>query len=130
MAMFVHLTPEKSVDAIRRGGIKARLADESRPKGVFAMPVTADFYVSHQWLRELKRGGQRTICAVYFRIPDEERVYIGHYAAEPLETTAPSSVEESSFRSPSTSSQPPDSSRNNRWSTPSSTTWMEVDASP
>jgi hypothetical protein len=43
------------------------------------MPVTPDFYLSHQWLRELKRGGQRTICGVYFRIPDDESVWVGHY---------------------------------------------------
>src|SRR6185295_6618217 len=36
-------------------------------------------YVSHQWLRELKRRGQRTISAVYFRIPDEQPVNVGHY---------------------------------------------------
>jgi len=46
---------------------------------VFAVPVTRSFYVSHQWLRELKRDGQRTISAVYFRIPDDEQVWIGHY---------------------------------------------------
>jgi hypothetical protein len=45
------------------------------------MPVTDNFYVSHQWLRELKRGGQRVIVGVYFRIPDEEQVLIGHYSA-------------------------------------------------
>lgn len=88
MAMFVHLTPEKNLKAILRSGITLRgkrtgstlgrkLA--TRPEGVYAMPVTRNFYVSHQWLRELKRGGQRTICAVYFRIPDEQPVWIGHY---------------------------------------------------
>jgi hypothetical protein len=32
------------------------------------------------WLRELKRAGQRTIHAVYFRIPDTELVLVGHYS--------------------------------------------------
>lgn len=38
-----------------------------------------NFYASHQWLRELKRKGARTIAGVYFRIPDEESVWLGHY---------------------------------------------------
>lgn len=43
------------------------------------MPVTDNFYVSHQWLRELKRRGQRTIMGVYFRILDDQPVLVGHY---------------------------------------------------
>jgi hypothetical protein len=73
MAMFVHLTPEKNVKAIPRSRITRLHKSDSRPGGVDAMPVTRNFYVSHQWLRELKRGGQWTICAVYFHIPDEQR---------------------------------------------------------
>jgi hypothetical protein len=79
MAMFVHLSPEKNVKAILRSGVTRLRRGGSRPGGVYAMPVTRNFYVSHQWLRELKRGGQRTICAVYFRIPDDEQVWVGHY---------------------------------------------------
>jgi hypothetical protein len=79
MAMFVHLTPEKNVKAILRSGITRLRKGEGRPSGVYAMPVTRDFYISHQWLRELKCGGQRTIGAIYFRIPDNEQVWVGHY---------------------------------------------------
>ncbi len=79
MAMFVHLTPGKNVKAILRSGITRLRKNNWRPTGVYAMPVTRNFYVSHQWLRELKRGRQRTICAVYFRIPDDEQVWVGHY---------------------------------------------------
>ena len=43
------------------------------------MPVTRNFYVSHQWLRELKRRGQGVITGIYFRIPDDETVWVGHY---------------------------------------------------
>ena len=88
MATFVHLTPEKSVKSILRNGIKAQIANSDMPKGVFAMPVTPDFYISHQWLRELKRGGQRTIVAVYFKIPDDESVWVGHYNNKSLHTSA------------------------------------------
>lgn len=56
------------------------------------MPVTKDFYVSHQWLRELKRSGQRTIFGVYFRIPDEQPVMVGHYNQAHLLLTASEAV--------------------------------------
>ncbi len=88
MATFVHLAPEKSIKSIRRSGIKPRLANPELPRGVFAMPVTPDFYVSHQWLRELKRRGQRTLEAVYFKTPDDELVWIGHYNSESIQVTA------------------------------------------
>ena len=92
MALFVHLAPEKQSAAIRRSGIKPRHIREGALVGyervVFAMPVTDDFYVSHQWLRELKRNGQRTIIGVYFRVPDEQRVMVGHYNQAHAEMTA------------------------------------------
>lgn len=78
MAMFVHLTAEKNVQRILRNGI-SRLRKKSTPHGIFAMPVTRNFYVSHQWLRELKRRGQGAIAAIYFRIPDDDEVWVGHY---------------------------------------------------
>jgi len=49
------------------------------PGGIFAVPVTRNFYVSHQWLRELKRRTQGPIAGIYFRVPDDERVWVGHY---------------------------------------------------
>ncbi len=80
MAMFVHLAPESRVGLIRRNGIRRlrRPAGEF-PGGVFATPVTRSFYVSHQWLRELKRRNAGPIAGVYFRVPDDERVWVGHY---------------------------------------------------
>jgi hypothetical protein len=79
MATFVHLTPEKNIQRILRNGISCRRAKPGQPAGVFAMPVTRNFYVSHQWLRELKRRGQGPVCAIYFRVPDEKIVWVGHY---------------------------------------------------
>lgn len=80
MALFVHLTPEKQVKSIRRNGItRLRNHAVAGERGVFAMPVTRNFYVSHQWLRELKRRGQGAIAAIYFRVPDDEIVWLGHY---------------------------------------------------
>ena len=80
MAIFVHLTLESLVGRIRRNGIsRLRKAVGSSPRGVFAVPVTRNFYASHQWLRELKRRNRGPLAGVYFRVPDEERVWVGHY---------------------------------------------------
>lgn len=46
-----------------------------------------DFYISHQWLRELKRDGQRTLVAIDFRLRDDEQVWVGHYGNPPVEST-------------------------------------------
>jgi hypothetical protein len=80
MAMFVHLAPESRIALIRRNGIRRlRRPRGDFPSGVFALPVTNNFYISHQWLRELKRRNQGSIAGVYFRIPDDEQVWVGHY---------------------------------------------------
>ena len=79
MAMFVHLTAEKNVNRILRNGISRLRRMPNTPHGIFAMPVTRNFYVSHQWLRELRRRGQGPIVAIYFRVPDDDDVWVGHY---------------------------------------------------
>jgi hypothetical protein len=92
MTLFVHLAPENDSAAIRRAGIKPRRVGAGARTGferiVFAMPMTTDFYISHQWLRELKRNGTRTIVGVYFRIPDEQSVMVGHYNQSHAEMSA------------------------------------------
>ncbi len=101
MPMFVHLTPEKNVKAILRNGISRLRKPSNRPQGIFAMPVTRNFFVSHQWLRELKRGGSGSIAAIYFRIPDDEIVWIGHYSqAHQHVTAAEAAAEISNHKSP------------------------------
>jgi hypothetical protein len=80
MAMFVHLTAESHVPRIRRNGIaRLRKLLGASPEGVYAVPVARDFYASHQWLRELKRRNQGPIAGIYFRVPDEQAVWVGHY---------------------------------------------------
>jgi hypothetical protein len=83
MALFVHLARGDIADGIRRSGIKPHRARICRCNGyervVFAMPVTDNFYISHQWMRELKRDGRHSIVGVYFRVPDQEKVLVGHY---------------------------------------------------
>jgi hypothetical protein len=80
MAMFVHLAPESLGSRIRRNGIAvSRHGVGECPRGVFAVPVSRNFFASHQWLREMKRRNKGPIAGFYFRIPDEQPVWIGHY---------------------------------------------------
>jgi hypothetical protein len=93
--MFVHLAPASRVVLIRRNGIsRLRRARGDRPAGIFAMPFTRNFYVSHQWLRELKRRGQGALSGVYFRLPDSEPVWVGHYGQAHRRMTAAEAVAE------------------------------------
>jgi len=94
MSMFVHLAPESRVARIRRNGIgRLRKARGDFPGGVFAVPVTRNFSISHQWLRELKRLHPGPFVGVYFRIPDEQQVWVGHYNQSHRWMTAAEAVE-------------------------------------
>lgn len=90
MPLLVHIASEKDIGAIRRAGIKIAKGRD----GIYAMPVLKNFMVSHQWLRELKRRGGRTLCAVHFRIPDGEPVLMEHYNHTPVRLTAARAVHE------------------------------------
>lgn len=95
MAMFVHLTPESRAARIRLNGIRRlRKPFGNCPGGVFALPVVRCFFVSHQWLRELKRRNAGPLVGVYFRILDEEKVWIGHYGRNHCELSAAEAVHE------------------------------------
>lgn len=73
MPMFVHLAPARQVAHIRRVGIARGR------RGVYCLPVVPDYQVAHQWSRELRRRGQRVLLAVYFALPGDEPVVVGHY---------------------------------------------------
>lgn len=75
MPTLVHLTDAKLSGKISKSGIKPG----SPTRVVYFMPVLRDHFVSHQWLRELRRGGAREITGVYFRLPREELVWAGRY---------------------------------------------------
>ncbi len=80
MAMFVHLAPAFRVANIRRNGIRRQRKPAGEfPGGIFAVPLTRNFYLSHQWLRELKRRNAGPLAGIYFRVPDELQVWVGHY---------------------------------------------------
>jgi len=87
MPQFIHLTDERLLKRLKKSGIRTTKWG-ARIRCVYATPVLKDFQVSHQWLRELKNRGVRTIGAVQFRIPDNEEVLVGRYNEEPLAVTA------------------------------------------
>ena len=58
------------------------------------MPVLPNFYVSHQWLRELKRNGVRTYIGIYFKVDSTEMVYAGKYNHEHRHITLGEAIKE------------------------------------
>jgi hypothetical protein len=88
MAIFVHLTAEKNCKSILRNGLSRMRKRSGNLHGVFALPVTPNFFVSHQWLRELKGTRNVAIAGVYIRIPDDESVWVGHYSRAHQRMTA------------------------------------------
>jgi hypothetical protein len=75
MPTLVHLADEKNSAKILNGGIK----NGRYGTGVYCMPVLPNFFISHQWLRELKSGGAKTLVGVYFKVDSAEMVYAGRY---------------------------------------------------
>lgn len=94
MATFVHLTTESRISRIRRNGIARLRKAGALPGGVYAVPVSRNFYASHQWLRELKRRNQGPIAGIYFRVPDKQLVWVGHYGQAHRVVTAAEAVAE------------------------------------
>lgn len=75
MPTLVHIADERNSARILRSGIVP-----ARGRGVtYFMPVVQNHFISHQWLRELRRRGARVLVGVYFRLPSDETVWIGKY---------------------------------------------------
>lgn len=75
MPVLVHLADERESVSIKKNGIKP---GKFRSR-IYCMPVLPQFYVSYQWLRELKRRGVRTYVGVHFKLDSKTMVYAGHY---------------------------------------------------
>jgi len=88
MAQFVHLIDSKNTKHIARVGILAANTRIESVKGFYCTPVCRDIYRTHQWLRELKRGGFKSVHAVQFRLPPKTIVWIGRYNEEHIQVTA------------------------------------------
>ncbi len=78
MPTLVHLADERETSSIKKNGIKIG----KHRQGIFCMPVLTNFYLSHQWLRELKRSGVKTFVGVYFKINSKTKVFAGHFNAD------------------------------------------------
>ena len=91
MPQFIHITDERQLKHIERSGIRAAHW-RGHGRCVYATPVLKDFLVSHQWLRELKRRGIKTMGAVQFEIPDTEPVLVGPYNLPHMKVTAAQAV--------------------------------------
>lgn len=75
MPILVHLADERNSGKIIKNGIKTTRYSA----GVYCMPVLPNFFVTHQWLRELKQSGAKTFVGIYFRLNSSEKVYAGKY---------------------------------------------------
>src|SRR4051812_39993272 len=86
MVSFLHIADQKQEESILKNGIRPARHREGR--GVYAVPVVPDYATTHQWARELKRSGARTLICVQFKIPNAKSVWVGKYNGEKLEMTA------------------------------------------
>ncbi len=97
MPILVHLTSDKNTAKILRSGIRGKKIpglEASGIRGVFCMPVLPNFYISHQWLRELKRAGQRRMVGVYIRIHSNEPVWVGRYNQQHKQTSLGKAIQQ------------------------------------
>ncbi|MFT3948560.1 MAG: hypothetical protein QM763_16475 [Agriterribacter sp.] len=90
MPILVHLADERDAKRILKSGIKPG----KYSTGISCMPVLPDFYITHQWLRELKRNGVKTYIGVYFRLPSSQMVFAGKYNQEHKHITLGQAVKE------------------------------------
>lgn len=82
---FVHFAPQSRISSIRRSGL--------RGARIYCMPVTCDFWISHQWVGEMGRVHQEKMVAVYFVVPDQSPVEVGYFGHPTELTQAGATVE-------------------------------------
>lgn len=61
MTQFVHLTDSKSIKLIEKTGVGIAATRIDGVRGFYCTPVSRSYYKTHQWLRELKRTGVKSI---------------------------------------------------------------------
>ena len=87
MISLIHIADKNDEASIIKNGLRSAKR-KTGPRGVYAVPVGPNYATTHQWARELKRRGVRTLICVQFRIPNRESVLVGKYNGEKLEMTA------------------------------------------
>ena len=87
MVSFIHIADKNEQSSIVKNGIKC-VKRKTRLNGVYAFPIVPNYSTTHQWARELRRRGIRTLICVQFKIPNAEHVFIGKYNGEKLKLTA------------------------------------------
>lgn len=87
MVSFIHIADKNNEALIVKNGILLSKT-RSDARGVYAFPVVPNYATTHQWARELKRSGVKTLLCVQFKIPDDEVVLIGKYNGDKLQMTA------------------------------------------
>lgn len=104
MPILVHLTSHKNIQKILRSGIVGASRNiyckweqqelyKEISKAVYCMPVLPNYYISHQWLRELKRGGQNNFVGIYFRLDSNELVWLGHCNQPHIQVTVNQAID-------------------------------------
>jgi hypothetical protein len=84
---FLHIADKNDEGSIVKNGISSAKR-KAGPRGVYAVPAVPSYATTHQWAREIKRSGVRTLICMQFRIPDDEFVLVGRYDGEKLEMAA------------------------------------------
>ena len=82
MISLIHIADKNDEASIIKNGLRAGKR-RTGPRGVYAVPVIPNHATTHQWARELKRRGVRTLICVQFRIPSSESVLVGKYNGDP-----------------------------------------------
>ena len=95
MPRLIHIAPQSEAAKIRRNGIRARRIKDwidGHDRFVWAFQVLESYTLTHQWMRELKRLGATTLAAFTIKIPDNEPVFVRHFASAPCGTSAAEAV--------------------------------------
>jgi len=83
MISFLHIADKNDEKPIVKNGLRSTKRKDG-PRGVYAVPVVPNYATTHQWARELKRRGVRTLICVQFKIPNHESVLVGKYNEKSL----------------------------------------------
>src|SRR6185369_3337646 len=67
MISFVHIANKDDEQSIVKSGVRSTKR-RTGPRGVYAVPVVPNYAMTHQWARELKRTGIRTLICVQFKV--------------------------------------------------------------